>query len=1021
MTISAHQRMPEQQTVAVNRQLGPNFQILSTGKILHFIRILCGLLLLINIAYAQAQTGIALDAGTTSVQLRPFVEVLEDPGGQLQFEAIQSPENADRFHRIAGDSDLNFGYATTVYWLRLKFTPATNAPANWLLEGGYPSLDQVELFTRQGRRLIRQQAGDLQPYASRPYPHRNLVFPVELAPGTEQIVYLRIRSEGSLTLPLKLWSPLALHDHDQQVYSIMALYFGMLLALGLYNLLLFFSLRDRIYLSYVACVSAMMVGQASLLGLGNQFLWPALPAWGNIALPFGFCATGFFGALFTRQFLATRKTATGFEKALLLIQFCFFITAFYPVFFSYKPAAIATSLLGITFSLTAVACGLFALKRQQPGARLFLAAWSLLLLGVALLALRTLNWLPTNFLTMYGMQIGSALELLLFSFALANRIHVLRREKELAQLGALRAERRAKEGLIESEKALEQRITQRTAELAEATERSGKLASMLRLMCDNVPDMIWAKDTQGRYLFANKAMADQLLVAADPREPEGKTDLFFAQRQRDLHASDPAWHTFGELCQDTDLITLERGYPSTFEENGNIKGKQLYLDVHKAPFIDETGLVIGTVGSARDMTERKRIEAELERHRLHLEELVSDRTTALSIAKEIAETANRAKTAFLANMSHELRTPMHGIMGMTDLALRRATDPRQITQLGKAIKTSQHLLAIINDILDVSKIEAERLDLQHLSFKLAGVLENLSNLAGPLAQAKGLKLLVDVDAALAMQLFKGDALRLGQILLNLTSNAIRFTDQGSVQVSISLAEDSLNQALLRFEVRDSGIGISLEDQKRLFLAFEQADNSMTRKYGGTGLGLAISKRLVQLMGGEIVVESQTGVGSVFWFTARVDKLATAQVATENTGLSAEVELKTRFPGARILLVEDEPIAQEIARGLLEEINFSVDLANDGIEALECAQRVDYDLILMDMQLPRMNGIEATQAIRRLPGHEGTPILAMTANAFDDQRAACLASGMNDHIGKPVDPDKLFETLLKWISLTRPQR
>ncbi len=171
--------------------------------------------------------------------------MLEDPAGQLQFEAIESPENATRFHRIAGDSDLNFGYATAVYRLRLKFPPATNAATNWLLEVGYPSLEQVELFTRPGERLIRQQAGDLQPYATRPYPHRNLVFPVELAPGAEQTVYLRIRSEGSLTLPLKLWSPPALHDHDQQGYNIMALYFGMLRALGLYNLLLFFSLRDR--------------------------------------------------------------------------------------------------------------------------------------------------------------------------------------------------------------------------------------------------------------------------------------------------------------------------------------------------------------------------------------------------------------------------------------------------------------------------------------------------------------------------------------------------------------------------------------------------------------------------------------------------------------------------------------------------------------------------------------------------------------------------------------------------------
>ncbi|MBK6357160.1 MAG: response regulator [Betaproteobacteria bacterium] len=981
---------------------------------MQFIRALLAIALLVGLSLTQAQSAITLNAETSAVALRPFVEVLEDQSGQLQFEDIESGENANRFHRIAGVSDLNFGYSATAYWLRLRFNPATDAAAKWLLEVGYPSIDRIEFFARQGDQLIRQQAGDLQPHTSRPYSHRNLVFPVELSPGTEQTVYLRVTSEGSLTLPLKIWSTSALHVHDQGVYSILALYFGMLLALGLYNLLLYFSLTDRIYLSYVACVSSMIVSQATMLGLGNQYLWPNFPAWGNIALPSGFCMTGFFGAMFTRQFLETRKTAPGFDKLIRFLQLCFVITAIFPVFFTYKPAGIATSILGISFSVAAVACGLNALRRNQAGARLFLAAWSLLLIGVAILSLRTLDLLPTNFITSYGMQIGSALELLLFSFALADRIHALRREKELAQTAAFRAEREAKEVLMASEKELEQRIADRTSELAQATERSGKLASLLRLMCDNVPDMIWAKDLEGRYLFANKAISNYLLVAADTKEPEGKTDLFFAQRQRSLHASDPTWHTFGELCQDSDAITLERRETSTFEEFGNIKGKLLILDVHKAPFLNEQGELIGTVGSARDITDRKQIEAELERHRMHLEELVAERTVALSIAKEAAETASRAKSTFLANMSHELRTPMNGIMGMTDLALRRANDPKQIDQLGKVKTASMHLLSIINDILDISKIEAERMELASSAFKMESVLESLSNLTMPMAKSKNLKLVFDMDSALAKQGLKGDAQRLGQILLNLTCNAIKYADAGSVKVSIAPVDENPHSSLLRFEVQDNGVGISEKDHKRLFLAFEQADNSMTRQHGGTGLGLAICKRLVHLMGGEIGLDSELGVGSVFWFTARFEKISVSEIPAKAATPSAEEALKARAFEGRILLVEDDPVAQEVAFGLLEEIRVKVDLAEDGISALEMARSTDYDLILMDMLLPGMGGIEATRAIRLISGRAQVPILAMTANAYDEDRQDCLDAGMNDHIAKPVNPDKLYDALLKWL-------
>lgn len=358
---------------------------------------------------------------------------------------------------------------------------------------------------------------------------------------------------------------------------------------------------------------------------------------------------------------------------------------------------------------------------------------------------------------------------------------------------------------------------------------------------------------------------------------------------------------------------------------------------------------------------------------------------------------------------------MSAIIGMTNIALRNAPDATIKDQLGKIDQASRHLLHVINDILDISKIEAERLSLNPVNFQLGEVVENLLSLMGHKARRKKLELRVDLAPELAQGNFLGDSLRLGQILLNFVSNAIKFTPHGAVTVRARLAEETLAGVLLRFEVQDTGIGISDADQRRLFTPFEQADSSMTRAYGGTGLGLAISKRLAQLMGGAVGVESTLGQGSTFWCTVRLER-STEGALREPAGEpgAAASALRTRHPGARVLLAEDEPINQEVSRDMLESAGLVVDLAEDGRVAVELARMNRYALILMDMQMPNMNGVDATRAIRALDGYAATPILAMTANAFNEDRRVCLEAGMNDHIGKPVRPELLFGTLLKWL-------
>lgn len=435
---------------------------------------------------------------------------------------------------------------------------------------------------------------------------------------------------------------------------------------------------------------------------------------------------------------------------------------------------------------------------------------------------------------------------------------------------------------------------------------------------------------------------------------------------------------------------------------------------------DADGKALRMTGIHQDITERKAIEAELARHRDNLEAQVMWRTIELREAKEAAESANRAKSTFLANMSHELRTPMSGVLGMIGLAKRQVADPRVIDQLDKAEASAQHLLGLLNDILDLSKIEANHLTLESLPLTIGMVTENLRGLLGDKASQKGLSLVIEVEGGLAQRRLLGDPLRLGQVLINLLSNAIKFSEHGEVRLTIRAVEETRGDLLLCFEVRDEGIGISPEDQRRLFVAFEQADGSMARRYGGTGLGLAISKRLAEMMGGEIGVTSAPGAGSMFRFTARLrlDEATGHPSPIPSEPASAEWRLRQEFAGARILLAEDEPISCEVISTLLADAGLRLDIAADGEQAVSLARRNRYNLILMDVQMPVMSGLDAARKIRSDSMNRATPIMAVTANALEQDRQLCHDAGMDDHLGKPVMPNTLFEAVLGWLELAR---
>jgi PAS domain S-box-containing protein len=529
---------------------------------------------------------------------------------------------------------------------------------------------------------------------------------------------------------------------------------------------------------------------------------------------------------------------------------------------------------------------------------------------------------------------------------------------------------------------------------------------MLRTLIDALPDLVWLKNVEGTYLACNQSF--EQFFGASEAEILGKTDYDFVGKE------------LADSFRENDCLAMERNGPSINEEEVVFAsdGHHALLETTKMPMRDLNGNLVGVLGIGHDITQRKAADKELELHRQHLQKLVDDRTAALSVAKESAEAANLAKSAFLANMSHEIRTPMNGILGMAQIMRRGGVTPAQAQRLDKIDTSAQHLLGIINDILDLSKIEAGKYRLEEAPVSVTSLLSNVTSILADRVRAKGLRMMIEATAL--PPVLVGDQTKLQQALLNYAGNAIKFTESGTVTIRVSTQNETADDAMLRFEVEDTGIGIAADTLPRLFSTFEQADNSMTRKYGGTGLGLAITRRLAELMGGTVGVDSTPGLGSTFWFTARLKKSERHESPTLKPLAveDAEAELRQLLQGRLILLVDDEPINREIAQLLLEDAGLEVDTAEDGAVAVFMAGQTRYAAILMDMQMPNTNGLDATRQIRALTGYHDIPIIAMTANVFVDDKALCLEAGMDDFLAKPVNPAMLFATLLRRLERRR---
>ena len=781
--------------------------------------------LLVAPGLQAADNTVVLQPHQTEYQAGPYLLYLRDSARQATIEDIMALP--DEHFNHSEQNTLSLGYSHDAIWVKLMVdaTHISNDEAEWILDIDYPPLDDVRFYYRDDNgRIVELATGDQSVFSSREIETNTFAFSLPIKPGQKKPFYLRVESQGSLRIPVAIYSYGAFIHHVDMKKTFYGIFIGIMLAMLLYNLFLLTSMREATYLYYLLFIVFYMLFHGNLNGLGLQYIWPDSPWWANQTLAMGIAGTSLWGALFTRNFLQTRDYTPLFHQflnAISVASFCLVIWSLVAANYTVviRPAMALTLVTFISF----LVIGLRNLLLGNRSARFFLVAAFTLIVGAVGEVLSALGLIPSNAFTNSLSIFGACLFSLFLSFALADRINLLRRERNRAQMEAQRS---------------------------------------------------------------------------------------------------------------------------------------------------------------------------------------------LRLANENLEHANKTKDQFLATLSHELRTPMNGIIGSLDL-LQQTDDPAQKdSYVDTASGCAANMVIMIEQLLGYSELQSGTLQLVNQPFNLRNNINNLSRTFKRLADQKGLNYSCEVDDSVPTRVV-GDQNRLNQILSLMLDNAIKFTEQGEIGIRFSLSEPGRdpNKIDLCISIRDTGVGIPEQKQQQIFDYFYQTDASYDRQFGGLGIGLALCKHLAALFNGEIRVSSRVGEGTRFDILIQLDVDA-SQPGQTATGESApQHDSATR----EILVVEDNKVNQMLLKGILRKLNYSVITASNGKEAVELAQQRKVAAVLMDLQMPVMDGFESVRRLRALDGYKNTPILAVTANASAEDRKRCMAVGMNDFIKKPVDIRTMEKHLENWLS------
>ncbi len=751
-----------------------------------------------------AQPTLVLRDGQVRYPAETAAWFLADPSRAFSIGQVSAPAFADRFRPVP-EGGFNFGFTTTGYWVRLRVQSRAAQTGSWRLKVQNSALGQAVLYAPAGPDTTRfgvQVASLAYPFGERLVKHRVPVFELPLAPGEARTFYLYFAGGGPVHFPLEILSARQFAEEDHREGLMQGIYFGLMFVMIFYNLFLYLSIKDPSYLYYLCYVASFGILQASMNGIAYEYLWPTPSWWADHCVPVFIATTIAFGSLFCMSFLDLRRNTPFFHRVFLALIVLAGLVGVLTVAASPYVSMVSATLLGLAFAGLVMAAAVVCLVRRYRPALFLLVAWSVLLLGIVLFALNNLGVLPGSFLTTYGVQIGSALDVVLLSLALADRINLLQRE-------------------------------------------------------------------------------------------------------------------------------------------------------------------------------RLRVEGE----------------------KEQAERARKVKEEFLAAVSHEIRTPMNAITGFARMLETAGLLPEQHEYARHIRVSADNLLAIVNDVLDLSKMDAGKLHFERAEIVLEDLVRMLLQTVSFGVRDKALRVTHGLDPRIPAPLL-GDPVRLNQILLNLLSNAVKFTHQGEVSLTARLLKEDAGEITLQFRVSDTGIGIPADKLATIFESYSQASKQTTRLYGGTGLGLTITKQLVELQGGTIGVESRVGAGTVFTVT-----LPFARSASPTPSVPL-VTAPSAFAAAlrSVLLVDDNALNQIVAVHTLQHWRpgITVHAVGSGAECLESLREGTYDLVLLDLQMPDLDGFETARCIRtQLPAPlNAVPVVALSAGDSPQDRLRAQQAGMNDYLVKP---------------------